>query len=221
MLVFHKWLVTSLASMALVTLVETASAGVIINVVESGGNVVATLSGQLSNLGVGTTQPPPINPVSSLAAIYVNLGGTDSFVVQSPGSYETTRYNLSGTASQWGPFAFTTANDFTLSGTNYLSFNNSSIGGSGGGPGGNLVLGSYTFGASISATLTFTNKTLAAMGLVNQGSYVYTVGSGSDTDTITFNVGGSGGQVPEPSSMAIFGLGALGMAYRARRKRNS
>ena len=28
----------------------------------------------------------------------------------------------------------------------------------------------------------------------------------------------SGGQVPEPTSMAIFGLGALGMAYRARRK---
>jgi len=28
----------------------------------------------------------------------------------------------------------------------------------------------------------------------------------------------SGGQVPEPSTMAIFGLGALGMAYRARRK---
>lgn len=28
----------------------------------------------------------------------------------------------------------------------------------------------------------------------------------------------SGGEVPEPSTMAIFGLGALGMAYRARRK---
>jgi len=28
----------------------------------------------------------------------------------------------------------------------------------------------------------------------------------------------SGGQVPEPSTMAIFSLGALGMAYRARRK---
>lgn len=30
--------------------------------------------------------------------------------------------------------------------------------------------------------------------------------------------GGAGGEVPEPTSMAIFGLGALGMAYRARRK---
>jgi len=31
----------------------------------------------------------------------------------------------------------------------------------------------------------------------------------------------AGGEVPEPTSMAIFGLGALGIAYRARRKRNS
>lgn len=30
--------------------------------------------------------------------------------------------------------------------------------------------------------------------------------------------GGGGGEVPEPTSMAIFGLGALGLAYRARRK---
>jgi hypothetical protein len=30
--------------------------------------------------------------------------------------------------------------------------------------------------------------------------------------------GGSGGAVPEPTSMAIFGLGALGFAYRNRRK---
>jgi hypothetical protein len=30
--------------------------------------------------------------------------------------------------------------------------------------------------------------------------------------------GGGGGEVPEPTSMAIFGLGVLGMAYRARRK---
>ena len=33
--------------------------------------------------------------------------------------------------------------------------------------------------------------------------------------------GGGGGEVPEPTSMAIFGLGALGMAYRARRKLKS
>ncbi|MCE2812391.1 MAG: SUMF1/EgtB/PvdO family nonheme iron enzyme [Planctomycetaceae bacterium] len=33
--------------------------------------------------------------------------------------------------------------------------------------------------------------------------------------------GGGGGEVPEPTSMAIFGLGALGFVYRAHRKRNA
>ncbi|MFN9348678.1 MAG: PEP-CTERM sorting domain-containing protein [Planctomycetota bacterium] len=82
---------------------------------------------------------------------------------------------------------------------------------------------SYVFGTAITGSATFSNKTLAGIGLTNQGSYVYTFGSGANTDTVTFNIGGSGGgggggQVPEPSTMAIFGLGALGMAYRARRK---
>ncbi|MBU6387686.1 MAG: PEP-CTERM sorting domain-containing protein, partial [Planctomycetes bacterium] len=31
----------------------------------------------------------------------------------------------------------------------------------------------------------------------------------------------AGGEVPEPSTMAIFGLGALGMAYRGRRRSES
>lgn len=52
--------------------------------------------------------------------------------------------------------------------------------------------------------------------------YVYELSSnGGDTFKIQFGTpggGGGGGQVPEPTSMAIFGLGALGFAYRARRK---
>jgi hypothetical protein len=34
----------------------------------------------------------------------------------------------------------------------------------------------------------------------------------------TNSSGGGSGAVPEPTSMAIFGLGALGFAYRNRRK---
>ncbi|MFM8401519.1 MAG: PEP-CTERM sorting domain-containing protein, partial [Pirellula sp.] len=30
-----------------------------------------------------------------------------------------------------------------------------------------------------------------------------------------------GGEVPEPSTLAIFGLGALGMAYRSRRRKST
>ncbi|MCE2801449.1 MAG: PEP-CTERM sorting domain-containing protein [Planctomycetaceae bacterium] len=40
---------------------------------------------------------------------------------------------------------------------------------------------------------------------------------------MTFNLssGGGGGEVPEPTSMAIFGLGAFGLAYRNRRKQKA
>jgi hypothetical protein len=78
----------------------------------------------------------------------------------------------------------------------------------------------YVFGTAISGTATWNNKTLSDLGITNLGTYVYTVGSGANTDTVTFNLssGGGGGEVPEPTSMAIFGLGALGFAYRNRRK---
>lgn len=38
------------------------------------------------------------------------------------------------------------------------------------------------------------------------------------TPGVAIQTPGGGGAVPEPTSMAIFGLGILGMAYRARRK---
>ena len=48
--------------------------------------------------------------------------------------------------------------------------------------------------------------------------YVIFNGSSIDSQGAFFEISGAGGEVPEPTSMAIFGLGALGMAYRARRK---
>ena len=115
--------------------------------------------------------------------------------------------------------AFANASSFNLTGTNYFSFNFSLTGGPGSSPGGDLALGPYNFGDPITATLTFNNKTLATMGLVNAASYVYTVGSGLNTDTVTFNFGAGGGAaVPEPSSLAVVSIAAAAAAIRARRK---
>ena len=44
---------------------------------------------------------------------------------------------------------------------------------------------------------------------------------GSQTTITNFSVTYDSGAVPEPTSMAIFGLGALGVAYRQRRKNKS
>ena len=207
MVFFRKWLFTSLASLALVTLVETASAGVIISVAESGSNVVATLSGSLTNLGGGTINVP--GTATSNAAFFVQLGGVDTFAASNAGTYGTTSYSASGPTSAWGPAtAFTNASSFNLTGTNYFTLS----------PGGNFVLGPYNFGDPITATLTFNNKTLASIGLTNPASYVYTVGSGT-TDTVTFNFGSGGGAaVPEPSSLAVVSIAAAAAAIRARRK---
>ena len=66
-------------------------------------------------------------------------------------------------------------------------------------PSGGIVNGSLGFGYN------------SPSWSVTPGSYIIGYVSASSG-------GGSGGAVPEPTSMAIFGLGALGFAYRNRRK---
>ncbi|MFM2002994.1 MAG: hypothetical protein RI963_2420 [Planctomycetota bacterium] len=70
--------------------------------------------------------------------------------------------------------------------------------------------------------MTFTGATFASMGLDNSGTYVYGLGSSSDTYTIiipTAGGGGGGAAVPEPSSLAVASiLGVVGW-HRTRRKR--
>ena len=72
----------------------------------------------------------------------------------------------------------------------------------------------YISGTAISGTMTFAGTTIAGLG-ATQGTYTWTWGSGADADFATLNV------VPEPGSLALFGLSALGVgliAYRRRKK---
>lgn len=59
----------------------------------------------------------------------------------------------------------------------------------------------------------------SGIGATDFRVYIYTSTTGRymDFQNIQFN-GLSGAPVPEPSTLAIFGLGSLGVAYRARRK---
>lgn len=205
----YKWLLSSFATITLVGFVETATAGVIIDIAESNGNVVATVSGSLAYLGLGTVNVP--FDATASAAIG-NFGAVDFFGAANGGTTGTTSYAMSGPLSAWGnsPF-FTSSSSFSLTGTNYFVFYTGQY----------IEIGTYNFGDPINATATFNNTTLAAMGLVNPGSYVYTVGSGLDTDTITFNIGGGGGgaAVPEPSSLAVVSIAAAAAAIRGRRNK--
>jgi len=70
--------------------------------------------------------------------------------------------------------------------------------------------------SSLSSNATVTGPLVASSAALTTtvGDLVFTAYTGTGTFTGEFPPSA----VPEPTSMAIFGLGALGMAYRARRK---
>ncbi len=214
-----NWLQTgSLAAAVWVgAMASDAMAGVIINITPSGSDVVATLSGSLSSLGASNGNNDGGGgqvggSVISVQHITIPFSlDNDGFTILDPGNYLGLGYDLTFTSGAWGSGYFnTSADSYTLSGIGYFSLKTQN--------GGRFNLSdSYVFGTPITGTATWNNKTLADLGITNLGTYVYTVGSGANTDTVTF-VMSSGSAVPEPTSMAIFGLGALGFAYRNRRK---
>jgi hypothetical protein len=216
-----NWLQTgSLAAAVWVgAMASDAMAAVIVNITQSGSNVVATLSGSLSSLGTPTGSSSnqgaggsvlvvpgdPSNGIPELNIFDVSTGSGSR------------RYSLTYSGGLWGAsFSNTAASGVNLTGVKLFAINK-------GFSKGLYLAEDYVFGTAISGTVTWNNKTLADLGITNLGTYVYTAGSGENTDTVTFNLssGGGGGEVPEPTSMAIFGLGAFGLAYRNRRKQKA
>lgn len=79
------------------------------------------------------------------------------------------------------------------------------------------VFDGYTSGGSLAATATFEDASFASLGLL-EGTYVWTWGSGANLDSYTLQIG-SPSAVPEPSSLALIGIGGLGMALMRRRRK--
>jgi len=76
----------------------------------------------------------------------------------------------------------------------------------------------YVSGEALSDITTFDNTTLASIGAA-PGSYVWTWGTGAN-QSITVDVGGSSPNgVPEPSALALFGAGLLGLSVLRRRRK--
>jgi hypothetical protein len=75
----------------------------------------------------------------------------------------------------------------------------------------------YTSGSTISGSMTFSGS-FASLGITS-GTQAITWSGGGDGKSVTLTRSiSSSGNVPEPTSMAIFSIGSLGLAYYAGRK---
>jgi hypothetical protein len=87
----------------------------------------------------------------------------------------------------------------------------------------NVDMAAYTGGAGIITLMDFTTdaaamdntlfQTAGGLNVLNAGAYTANLQWNDTTEAIELNITG----VPEPSSLAIFGLGALAIVYRRRR----
>jgi len=179
-------------SLFAITATQPASASLVFSFVESGGNVIGTLSGTLnlagmSAIGSGTNNPNGIIP--DLAIISSWAGSFDAYAVVGPTSFGTgSSYAYINATSQTG-------STFILEG----AFGEA------------MLPSSYTGGA-LSATLTFDGATFASLG-ITPDTYVYTLPN--DTITVQFS------PTPLPATLPLFasGLGLLGLLGWRRKKK--
>jgi hypothetical protein len=76
-------------------------------------------------------------------------------------------------------------------------------------PGANLTINDFTLGNA-----TF----LELREAYSLDPFYWEASARGELTYLSSSSGGGGGEVPEPSTLAIFGLGALGMASRSRRR---
>jgi PEP-CTERM motif len=182
------------------TLAEPAEASVLIDIYQTGGNVVATGSGTIDLTGLtfdfsaavgGMGAVVPFDGIAAVgpdnvADVYTGVSGPASF---GPGA---TTFGSSGSGDAFGVAASLLPSPVLFVPEGYVS------------------------GTALSGSSTFASETIASLGLA-PGTYVYTWAiPGSIGDSLTVNIG-----VPEPSTwaMMLIGFAGLGFAgYRQRKK---
>lgn len=171
-----------------------AQAGYIVNVVQSGSDVVATGSGTLN-----TTSLTSVTHFAKNNA-YVWAGYSGSLLLVGP----TTQDWIDVFSGISGPPSFGSGAQFLAdAGTgNKVGINANQL---------LFVPQYYASGDPLSSTSTWDNTTIAALGLT-PGAYTWTLGG---ADTFVVNIQGST-TTPEPASACLLGVGAFGLALMGR-----
>jgi MYXO-CTERM domain-containing protein len=194
-------LVACAATLVLTAIAPQAKAVFVVNILQQGPNVVATGSGSLNLQGLtfagsGDTTPAIIG---SFAFEVTGVAGA-----QSADSYG----GLSGPTS-FGSGGAVNANSGSGDHVGVFGIDEQL-----------MVSGGYTSGTALSSTSTFSNTTIAGLGL-NPGLYTYTLPS----DTYYVSIGSvftaPATSVPEPGTVygglaAALGLGGLAVVRRKR-----
>lgn len=189
------------AAMGMALAASPAHAAYVINMAESGSNVVATGSGSLNVSGLTYRSDLTL----TIPTMYSYMAGTGNILLTgSPGTFSL--FQTMTPAPQFGTGNTTFATSSTGSKVGIMS--NQFL----------LVPKNYVSGSDLGTTITtFANASFASLGLT-AGSYVWTWGTGGNADSFTLNIGPVAGAVPEPATWAlmILGFGFIGGAMRRR-----
>ncbi len=174
-----------------------ANAALIFSIDQVGGNVVSSGAGNLNTAGL--TDPfngSPYPQISGSNGIVI-VGDTaqvsrysNAFIGATPSFSNGTQRIANGASGN--TFGILAGLRFLYLPTNYIS------------------------GSALNGTATYSNQTLASLGLI-AGSYVYSL---NNSDTVTVNVGPVAAAVPEPGTwaMMLLGFGMIGATARYRRR---
>ena len=184
----------------ILSLGEDARAAYVINVTQSGGNLVFSGSGSIDTTDLADVESVyyggPYIDADTDHALFGSVG--------TGGIYADYFQGISG-PSRFGSSFFTimpdsgTGDAFGLYGSDIVA-----------------VPTGYVSGSMLGFSDIAVGQTISGDGLT-LGTYVWTWGSGADADSLTINIGVS--SVPEPASLVMVGTGSLAIFGHARRRR--